>query len=93
MDDLIAFLNARLDERLERIQLLPHWYYMEARYGMADVEAKRRIIERLEVLTISARKQGGDALHAAKESYRWVAKQLALPFSGHPDFREEWRTA
>lgn len=122
MDDLIAFLNARLDERAAKANAAaasepPHpwtpgpvgaawtatgglvvgdtdlWDCEDAgslcmsdecaehvaandpEFALADVAAKRRIIE----LVIGA--YAGYA----------VLPLLALPFSGHPDFREEWR--
>lgn len=47
-------------------------------YVLADIEAKRQIVELVPYLSEPGRR--GDIL-----------RLLALPFADHPDYREEWK--
>jgi hypothetical protein len=122
VDDLVAFIRARLDER----EALAHavkenerrWRYSEGggdvmlvdggyvgvgpwgcdidedygrhiavndpAYVLADVAAKRQIIEQYQAVADS--RTAADAWVAL----RYVVRLLAVPFAGHPDYREEW---
>lgn len=93
MDDLIAFLRSRLDEDDRRAravagedwddiewQDLPESAFAHAKNHdparvLADVEAKREIID-----------------HLAYEYSSPILRWLALPYAGHPDYRDEWAT-
>lgn len=94
MDDLIAFLNARFVDLEEdcRAGPWPLWNIKPSematriRYVLDDVAVKRQMVE---LVSNVKRLEDDDAtLFAA-----CLLRLLALPFSGHPDFREEWRTA
>lgn len=144
MDDLIAFLNARYDER-EAVAVAAqgtiggggHWRQEDpfrepgrivddcndtvtydegapteeqARhvadndpaFVLADVAAKRQIIDwhssRHTVVDDFCVEEGGPCTHAG-ESYCQIEgfddcrtlRLLALPYAGHPDYREEWK--
>jgi hypothetical protein len=65
-----------------------------SRHMLAECEAKRRTVELLS--DEQPLDQGHWEGHGADE--RWVAdhapellRLLALPYAGHPDWREEWR--
>ncbi len=51
---------------------------------LADVQAKRRLIEE----SIDA-DQAGEYWNS--ESREWALRLLALPYAGHPDYRDVWR--
>ena len=82
--DLVEFLRARLDE-----DEAEHWAIASiyiARHDPArvlrEVEAKRRI-----VATAVLMLDGG----VSYESWESVLQDLALPYSEHPDYRQEWK--
>lgn len=63
------------------------WHPDHVDYVLADIEAKRGIVEMLAPYDdMQVRRQtrtiAGDTL-----------RLLALPFADHPDYRDEWRTA
>jgi hypothetical protein len=61
-----------------------------ARHMLAECEAKRLIIEHCSRTVESA----GDPPGIERESIpaiEHVLKLLALPYAGHPDYRQEWR--
>lgn len=86
MSDLVAFLLARLAEDEQTLSALPSWAltgiesaagYEMREYierGLKDIAAKRRIL----------------AKHAIEHPGCATLKLLALPYSSHPDYREEW---
>lgn len=84
MNDLVAFLRARLDEQ-EESHAADWWQECKVCREPApcwferDADAKRRIIE-----------EGDDRYDGADEYWR-VLTLLALPYVGHPEYREEWR--
>ncbi|WP_435070461.1 DUF6221 family protein [Amycolatopsis thermoflava] len=105
MDDLIAFLRARLDDDEQLGEI--HTPDCEARnlYGWefvcrcdlparrsADIAAKRRIVDAYENATRIAA-QGHNSAYAAGElaAYETAVRALALADSHHPDYRAEWR--
>jgi hypothetical protein len=55
---------------------------------LAEVEAKRRIIDEYEQFT-SGRLYSTDR----EQTLRRVVSLLALPHIGHPDYRQEWRVS
>lgn len=97
MDALITFLRARLDEdqkvygSLLRIMDLAGDLDPDGDSRvmctkiLADVAAKRQIIDQWL----------GEDSHGWHKGYEDaiadVLRLLALPFAGHPDYREEWR--
>lgn len=97
MNDLAEFLRARLADIEQDIRdsraLTPgelHWSmpdWLDRDYLLADVEAKRRIID---LIALNA---DGQPLYRDSGAEVWddVLRLLALPFAGHPHFREEWR--
>lgn len=108
MDDLIAFLRARLDE-LEEYAEFPTRLVMgqgqelatvgqhDSARVLAEVDAKRQIIELAEEATGIDQQVDGDRLigsrDKATEPYVGdrILRQLAVPYDDHPSFREEWR--
>jgi hypothetical protein len=90
MSDLVEFLRARLDEDSVAALILPSHPTFADRlisrpFLLAEVEAKRRIIERWE--------------HATRDpddfeeqwGLEWAMRALAQPYAGHPDFDPEWK--
>jgi Family of unknown function (DUF6221) len=59
---------------------------------LAEVEAKRRVLDRYENQVAMLRNHMGGILtkYLAAELLA-VVQLLALPYASHPDFREEWR--
>jgi hypothetical protein len=117
MDELIAFLRARLDEdeqvalaakghrvfdgtgivadRDRSVTLGSHVATHIARHDparvLADVEAKRQIIEGFAELHHNPARHTDAVLHLQWNVLRHVVLVLAQPFADHPDYREEWR--
>ena len=59
---------------------------------LAEVDAKRRILDEYDKALNRRRQWPGDLSSAgALLTMVHVVKLLALPFAGHPDYREEWR--
>lgn len=100
MDDLIAFLCARLDEREAR-HAADWWQECKVCrepdpcWHVRNVEAERRIVERYEqaardatILTTS--EDRWDA-RIERASLADVLKLLALPDASHRDYDERWR--
>jgi hypothetical protein len=102
MDDLIAFLRARLDEAEQDSQTLLMREGQSlvmlrlARERLAEVEAKRRILEEVvpQVDGMDDQINGEWGIGPiAPDKYASVPllKLLVLPYASHPDCREEWR--
>lgn len=70
-------------ERIARLfcDLDRHIALNDPAFVLADIEAKRRIVERL----------GQQYLIGSRVTYNAVLRLLALPFADHPDFQPEWR--
>jgi hypothetical protein len=82
VDDLVAFLRARIDDDTVD-QLFRH------RSVMRGIEAKRRIINWVEGAQASAGEPPGfDPDDAATLTH--ALRLLALPYDTHPDYRAEW---
>lgn len=105
MDDLVGFLKARLDEdeqaAREQDGTMPYAHQtgpMSARYSpervLAEVDAKRRILDRAEF--VAAHGPAVDHVRAldmttgASAALRDALRLLALPYAQHPDYRQEW---
>jgi hypothetical protein len=61
---------------------------------LREVEAKRRIVDRYEDAVTRQDDPAHSriaAFHEVAEYDDWVLPLLALPYSDHPDYREEWR--
>lgn len=60
---------------------------------LADVDAKRRIIDEAERAFADAERDDHDqaAGHLAAAFERRILPPLALPYAGHPDYRGDWR--
>jgi hypothetical protein len=111
MDELIAFLRARLDEDVKVARDatfwtggVPEWTARAEPDGvhiarhdparvLADVAAKRRIIAEY-----AGRDQDVDLMlgRYTERQGQWAGlhlavRLLALPYAGHPDYREEWK--
>lgn len=75
--------------------------YRDAAFGLAEVEAKRRLIERGDTLfcecdfadsppTNPEDRSQQIPHHYDCTAYR-IAQVLALPYAGHPDFQQDWK--
>lgn len=84
-DDLVAFLRARLDED-ER----DPGGWSPARV-LAEVDAKRRILAEHPWRHEPDWPSGRQCRQCATEHPCTTLRLLALPYAGHPDYREEWR--
>ena len=61
---------------------------------LAEVDAKRRIIDRYEAQrTVYAAHMGGILTKYLVQELEAVLRLLALPFADHPDYRPEWTPA
>ena len=89
---MAEFLRARLDEEesawgeLTNLALFASYADL-ARNMTRDIEAKRRIIYINEKAAASPPKDDGYAEARARQTIR----HLASVYSGHPDYREEWK--
>jgi Family of unknown function (DUF6221) len=80
-NELIAFLRARLDEREQNRKTRDE-------YDLRDVEAKRRIVDSWpDPFGVWSAEQA-DSARVMKGR---VLRLLALPYSDHPDYRQDWR--
>ncbi|MPY55615.1 DUF6221 family protein [Streptomyces acidicola] len=102
MDDLIAFLRARLDddEQLGEIHKpdcdarIPYEWEFVCRCGLparrsGDIAAKREVIKF--AAWLDQNRAGSEFMEGRAQSARHVLRLLALPYADHPDYREEWR--
>lgn len=64
---------------------LTHVYRHDPHAVLAECEAKRRLIEAAEEWRWDRDLAGPDP-HSD-----WVLELLALPYAGHPDYRDEWK--
>jgi len=58
---------------------------------LADVAAKRAIVDGFTTLDNSRDRLHDAGLHLQWNVLRTVARALALPYADHPDYDEEWR--
>jgi hypothetical protein len=106
MSDLVEFLRARLDEDEKAAQLAKRaidqdWHLVPARmvYSprvvLADIDAKRRIInlhsKGYEDNPGSIAPQGWCTVCDGEPLPCPTLRLLALPYADHPDYRDEWR--
>jgi hypothetical protein len=59
--------------------------------ALAEVDAKRRLLDEYERIAASANTYPGPANAAALIAAQKVVKILGWPHVDHPDYREEWR--
>ena len=100
--DLITFLRARLDED----EQIDRKYVRHGHLLLADIEAKRQIIDvhqnEDDTCRVCCREaymeEIWDGVHEHVEWRRnnepWpcdTLRLLALPYADHPDYQEEWR--
>lgn len=106
MDDLIAFVKARLDDTEmfaeAALEGLPDEYVGDvtreqalAMHILADVKAKQPVLEwyaeAVEASALFCEKLGtGTHMAVAAESYLNVIRGYAAVDSHHPDYRAEW---
>lgn len=101
VEDLIAFLRARLDDYQRHIAKLREltaedqgWLQSDEELPpepdrpMIDLDAKRRIIDWYEE---HKPPYGSADQQVIYEDAEIVIQLLALPFADHPDYREGWR--
>jgi hypothetical protein len=99
MNDLIEFIKARLhdDERTAREAGTtgpsgPAMFVIDDDYAhdtvaisadrvLAEVDAKRRVLGEM---------QSHLADDETDQTAQWFVKIMAVPYAGHPDYRQEW---
>jgi hypothetical protein len=63
---------------------------------LREVEARRRLIDQYEAMRAGVEAAAGTILAGAAKvrlgAYEMAVKIMALPYSDHPGFREEWRS-
>lgn len=59
---------------------------------LADIEAKRRIVEELAIPYIAERRRLMNGQPSWGDEHPELLRWLALPYADHPDYREEWKT-
>lgn len=73
--------------------------YSDAAYGLAEVEAKRRIVEQwamheaLDRETFDAEGEHARSLVSLRAAYWDACRELAAVYADHPDYRPEWAPA
>lgn len=58
---------------------------------LAEVEAKRRIVDALDSLSDMGVDSTSDYAQGATAAWREALRLIAFPYADHPDYREEWR--
>ncbi len=107
MNELVEFLRARLDEDAAELPDNLHlsWCERAQEYVYAgapcdcgnpdrvlrEIEAKRRLLEELRPLTAEADGIIWSEYSSHHGSEETLLALLALPYSDHPDYREDWR--
>jgi hypothetical protein len=81
MDDLIAFLRARFDEREAALRLRDS----DVTYELADLESKRQIVDLCVYMLWEYEGRGPDPVAVG------TLRLLTLPYAKHPDYLEEWK--
>ena len=85
--DLIAFLNARIDE--DDRYLKSNQHHLWTQRPLREVEAKRTIVATLEEdLRLGART---DLTRGGQIALFVTCKRLAVIYGDHPDYRQEWK--
>ncbi|HWU23250.1 MAG TPA: DUF6221 family protein [Nocardioides sp.] len=105
-DDLVQFLRDRLDEDAEGANNI-HDRQSDAYLDgdciceyparvIAEVEAKRRVVQALGSAEVSLRntepgREPHELMTGAANSLRAAVRMLAAVYVDHPDYRAEWR--
>jgi hypothetical protein len=87
--DLVAFLNARLDETQAKAEESDSWYW--APIVLADIAAKRRIVKAVDQAMFMHITQPSEVTSAGLGALTLVALCLALPYADHEDYQPEWK--
>lgn len=58
---------------------------------LAEIDAKRRILAEHERIELPGTSNGDTAAVGAYVKMQAVLRLLALPYTAHPDYRQEWR--
>jgi hypothetical protein len=93
MDDLIAFLRARLDDDEMDVDMM---VATSSDRWLAEVAAKRAIVELILTEVDSMEEQLRQEFGTSDDPVRdWVSdrllRHLAAVYADHPDYRAEWR--
>lgn len=111
MSDLVAWLRAQLDEEERDIQQsralsptdlhwsMPDWLHRDRM--LAEIEAKRRIIELHQVVAfededmsdqgLGCQECGWSAEYADRGGWCETIRLLALPYADRPGYKEVWK--
>lgn len=96
MVDLAEFLTARLDGEAARIRALAaapdvDEELLDSAYRLADIDAKRRIIDLHSGRQLTVEPFGWHCLNGCGSWPCTTLRLLALPYDDHPDYDESWR--
>lgn len=95
MNTLVEFLLARIAEDEEWARYEAEGWGGRPSDGsriLAECDAKRRIVERLGSYLSSDSNAEPEGAWELLDDHAWATLyDLALPYSSHPDYREEWR--
>jgi hypothetical protein len=100
MDDLIAFITARLDEDEADIDTRDHdsgqcdylrGVHLEPERALREVAAKRAILKQYQdSRNLLSKQETYDLVRAGVAALRVAVMFLATVWSDHPDYRQEW---
>lgn len=92
MDDLIAFLRARIAEREQRAHGWDNVDYDENLWVLDDVAAKRQLVDEYQLAASEAMDDpaNDEVVHYARGLERAV-RVLAQAFATQPGYRAAWR--
>ena len=92
---IVEFLNARLDEAEEDIELAGRdpidWCYTKPEWVRADVMAKRAIIEDYETYAAYYRDSRTPSAEGQRFGLLLAVARIAETYSEHPDYQQEWK--
>jgi hypothetical protein len=88
MDDLVAFLNARLDE--DERYLKSNSHHLWTQRPLREVEAKRALVAEWRDHELE-RGETASYTDGLADGLELVVKQFAAVYRDHPDYRPQWR--
>jgi hypothetical protein len=96
MDDMVTWLRGQLDEdeRVAQAQVdAGLWSDTEPQppRWLAEVDAKRRIIDARDEAARHAQADFDHVLEGNTDAMNYCVKCIALPYAGRAGYREEWR--